>query len=237
MRAILILSLFLCGCGEIRLPSLPEAPALPGVTAPAPGVSEGSALDQLRAAKTQADASAAQWQARSETLALQIADERVAAAAAIRARQAAWLGYLAVWTVGVSALLFAACLFLCLWLGGMGGLSMAGMVTFGLLGALAGVFLAFQTALLWLVFGLVCLGLVAAVGMGLAALMRWKRATAAAATLADQVMDRVSGSRLAPFVARIKEEAAASQAAAGVRGMIASARRKPIKPMQAATRD
>jgi hypothetical protein len=231
----------LAGCFSrpepLPLPALPNSPASPGAPPDAVGAPESPTIDALKLEKAKADAAAKEWAARASSLDVRIKDERKAAEEALRAHQRAYLGYLAMWATGVCALLFGASLFLLIWLGAaMRSMAVAGMVTFGTLGVLAAAYLLLQsiiatlaTTLLWVIFAVVSLGVVAAVGYGVASLVKWKRATVAAAGLASRVMDApqealASIDSFQEFIGRMKEAAAKEQDGQGVRALIRAVR-------------
>lgn len=200
MKYLLVLLLMLTACGEIGRSDLPETPSINGISIPTGTTDEGSTINDLKKQKLEAEKNAKIWQAKAALYGVGIKDERAAA-------NAAWIRAACIWAVSICGLLFAACLFFRLWLGSLGGLTNAGLATFGILGALAGVILIFQTLLLWLVFGCIVLTIVMGVIVVLRKVFQWKQATAAASNMAENLLGSISAVRLPKNIPVDAEEA------------------------------
>jgi hypothetical protein len=202
MKYLLVLLLILTACSSVNsvVSRLPDTPKIDNIVIPTGGTDEGSTINDLKKQKLEAEKNAKMWQAKAELYGIGIKDERAAA-------NAAWIRAACIWAVSICGLLFAVCLFFRLWLGSLGGLTNAGLVTFGILGALAGVILVFQTLLLWLVLGCIVLTIVIGLIVVLRKVLQWKQATAAASNMAENLLGSISSVRLPKNISVEAEEA------------------------------
>lgn len=193
-----------------------EAPLLPT------GKSEGTTIDELKRRLALREEAEARMHAEAGVLRKQISRERTEG-------QLAAMRTLAWWLIAVSVIACIGFVFLKVWLKGvLSGLTTAGIITFGGLLTVCGVFLYFGPALLWVaLLG----GLVAALGLALwggKRLIDLRRAVGAASTMAEDLLGEV---RNGAAVTRVKQEAAELQDRTGVRQLIAQVRGKKPKKL------
>lgn len=191
-----------------------EAPILP------PGKSEGATIDELKRRLALREEAEARMHAEAGVLRKQIKRERTDA-------QLASMRILAWWLIAVSVIACIGFVFLKVWLKGvLSGLTTAGIVTFGGLLIVCGVFLYFGPALLWIAF--LC-GIVVVLVMALwggKRLIDLRRAVVATSDMAEGLLDQIADVEV---VKQVKRGAAELQNARGVRQIIAQARGKDHK--------
>lgn len=199
---------------QLKIPDREDGPLI------TEGKAEGEIIDALKARLARREEAAAVLSAEIKLLKTSIKRERTEASLATM-RTIAW------WLVAVSVIALIGFVFLKVWLKGvLSGLTTAGLVTFGLLLTVCGVFLYFGAALLWIAFLAGLFGLLVLAIWGGKRLLDMRKAVASTASFAEQLMGHITDSNL---LGQLKKDAAAAQDSGGVRALIAAVRQKPIK--------